>query len=89
MSELNIMQISKTLKIQNCEGFDRIPLRIFNEDAEILIKPLSQLFKQIYNERRIPEQWKTSKIIPLHKKGSKEGMDSFKVKCKQLFLQQS
>ena len=63
---------------QNCEGFDRIPLRIFNEGAEILIKPLSQLFKQIYNERRIPEQWKTAKIIPLHKKGSKEDMSNYR-----------
>ena len=78
MSELNIMQILKTLKIKNCEGFDRIPLRIFNEGAEILIKPLPQLFKQIYNERRIPEQWKTAKIIPLHKKGSKEDMSNYR-----------
>ena len=61
MTEYNIMQIITTQKIKNCEGFDRIPLRIFNEGAEILIKPLSNLFNLIYTERTIPEQWKVLK----------------------------
>ena len=39
--------ILKNLKIKNCEGFDRIPLRIFNEGAELLAKPLASLFKLI------------------------------------------
>ena len=56
------MQILKTLKIKNGKGFDRIPLRVFNEGAEILISPLAQLFKLICNEKRIPEEWKTAKV---------------------------
>ena len=39
-----ILQILKNLKVKNCEGFDRIPLRILNEGAELLSKPLSSLF---------------------------------------------
>ena len=65
MTEINIMQILTTLKIKNCEGFDRIPLRIFNKGAELLIKPLSKLFNLIYTEKNLPEQWKIAKIIPL------------------------
>ena len=78
MTEPNIMQILKTLKIKNCEGFDRILLRIFNEGAEILISPLSQLYKLIYTEKRIPEQWKTARIIPLQEKGSKEDITNYR-----------
>ena len=48
MTELNIREVLSKLKIKNCEGIDRIPLRILNEGAEILIKPLSKLFKLIY-----------------------------------------
>ena len=65
MTELNVMQIVKNLKIKNCEGFDKIPLRIYNEGAEILIAPLAKLFKLIYTEKRIPEQWKTVVLISL------------------------
>ena len=70
MTELNIMQIFKNLKIKNCEDFDRIRLRIFNEGAEILIAPLAQIFKLIYIEKRIQEQWKTAKVklLPYHRK---------------------
>ena len=62
MTDTNILQILKNLKIKNCEGFDRLPLRIFNEGAELLVKPLSHLFKLIYDEKKVPEQWKTAKI---------------------------
>ena len=78
MTEYNILQILKTLKIKNCEGFDRIPLRVFNEGAEILIAPLAKLFQLIYSEKRIPEQWKTAKLIPLHKKGAKEDISNYR-----------
>ena len=57
MTESNIFQKLENLKIKNCEGFDRMPLRILNEGAEILLAPLSKLFKLIYSEKRIPEQW--------------------------------
>ena len=41
MTDINILKILKNLKIKNCEGFDRIPLRILNEGAEKLVKPLA------------------------------------------------
>ena len=44
MGEIDVREV----KIKNCEGIDRIPLRILNEGAEILHKPLSTLFKLIY-----------------------------------------
>ena len=78
MTEINVLKILKNLKIKNCEGFDRIPLRIFNEGAELLAKPLASLFKLIYNEKKIPEQWKTARIIPLHKKGAKDDITNYR-----------
>ena len=36
MTEENVSRVMKSLKIKNCEGFDRIPLRILNEGAEYL-----------------------------------------------------
>ena len=68
MTELRVREVIATLKIKNCEGIDRIPLRILNEGAEILTKPLSKLFKLIYEQKVVPAQWKIAKIIPTHKK---------------------
>ena len=48
----------KSLKIKNCEGFDRIPLKILNEGAEYLIKPMTRLMQMIYNSKTVPDQWR-------------------------------
>ena len=52
MTEIKVREVLSKLKIKNCEGFDRIPLRILNEGAEILNKPLAQLFKLIYETKQ-------------------------------------
>ena len=36
-------------KSNNCEGVDRIPLRIINDGAELLFKPMTRLLDLIYN----------------------------------------
>ena len=33
MTELKVREILSKLKVKNCEGIDRIPLRILNEGA--------------------------------------------------------
>ena len=58
----------KTIKTKNSEGYDRIPQRTQVDGANILIGPLGKLFEKIYNQKKIPEQWLISKIIPTHKK---------------------
>jgi hypothetical protein len=36
------------------------------------------LFCKIYEKKEIPEQWKVSKVIPLHKKGKKENIENYR-----------
>ena len=68
MTENDVLVAMKTLKIKNCEGHDRLPLRILADGTRYLLKPLSKLFNLIYKTRQIPEQWLISIIIPIHKK---------------------
>ena len=51
MTELEILKAVKSMKLKNCEGHDRIPLRIIIEGIQILIAPLSTLFKKIYAQK--------------------------------------
>jgi hypothetical protein len=66
------------MKIKNSEGFDRIPQRIIKEGLENLLEPYAQLFKRIYTQRSVPDQWLLAKTIPIHKKGSKNEIYNYR-----------
>ena len=78
MTPERVEECLKNLKTKNCEGPDRLPLRVLKDGAMILAKPLSVLFHKIYERKEIPEQWKVSKVIPLHKKGKKEDIENYR-----------
>ena len=78
MSESNVESCMKSIKQKNCEGYDRIPQRIIADGTEHLLMPLKKLFEQIYNQMAIPEQWRFSKVIPVHKKGSKHMIENYR-----------
>ena len=65
-----VIEALKSIKIKNCEGYDRIPQRILVDGIKYLAAPLMKLFSMIYHKCEIPEQWLVSKIIPVHKKGN-------------------
>jgi len=70
--------IMKNLKQKNCYGCDRIPLRILRDGNEILGNPVFKLMSKIYEQKEIPEQWKMSRVIPLHKKGPKSKIENYR-----------
>ena len=39
---------------------------------------MTALFNNIYNTKTIPEQWRVSKIIPVHKKGFKSKIENYR-----------
>jgi hypothetical protein len=78
MTPERVEECLKNLKSKNCEGPDRLPLRILKDGATVLSRPLSVLFHKIYERKEIPEQWKVSKVIPLHKKGKKEDIENYR-----------
>ena len=66
------------LKNKKCEGFDRIPVCMLLDARETLLPPMANLFNEIYHSCKIPEQWKVSKIVPTHKKGSKVCIENYR-----------
>ena len=50
MSQNEILEFVKQLKIKNCEGYDRMPQRFLIDGIDILINPLLQLFSLIYRD---------------------------------------
>ena len=78
MTSTNILRAVKSIKMKNCEGEDRIPQRILIEGIVVLLAPLTALFKSIYEQKEIPEQWKLAKITPVHKKGNRNDVTNYR-----------
>jgi hypothetical protein len=78
MNKDSIRSVMESMKIKNSEGCDRIPRRIIKEGLENLLEPFKQLFKKIYIQRSVPEQWLLAKTIPIHKKGPKNDMSNYR-----------
>ena len=78
MTTNDVKECMLSLKPKNCEGFDRIPVRILLDAHEILVQPLSTLFDLIYQNNVIPDQWKLAKIVPVFKKGNKNKIENYR-----------
>ncbi len=67
----------KTLKEKRSYGLDNIPVKVLKDAREILVKPYHRLLNKIYDQNIIPEQWKKSRILLLHKKGKKNVVENY------------
>ena len=63
---------------KKCEGYDRIPVCTLYHARIPLLEPMVTLFENIYKTKKIPEQWKIAKIIPIFKKGSKNKIENYR-----------
>jgi hypothetical protein len=52
-------------------GSDQIPTELIEAGGEILVSVIHKLIYSIWNEEELPDQWKKSIIVPVHKKGDK------------------
>ena len=78
MTKENIITAINSLKVKNCEGYDRIPVRTLIDSTPITLPILTNLFNLIYIQKSIPEQWKISKVIPIPKAGSPNKIENYR-----------
>jgi hypothetical protein len=52
------------------EGGDQIPAELI-QAGEILLSAMHKLINSVWNKEELPDQWKKSIIVPVHKKGDK------------------
>ena len=48
MTARNVLDALRSIKIKNCEGYDRMSQRILNEGCDLLLQPITRLFELIY-----------------------------------------
>lgn len=71
VTDQEIITIVKKLKNRKSPGDDGITNEMIKYGGERLLSEIIKLVKQIFQKTKIPDDWKTSIVIPVFKKGEK------------------
>ena len=73
-----IIKAIKKLKNNKAPGKDNIPAELLKYGGEALHRQLHRLITLIWSQEKIPEEWKESLIIPIHKKGDRTKCSNYR-----------
>ena len=73
-----ILKIINALNINKARGHDDISIRMIKLCSKSVVKPLFIIFKNCIDTGTIPNIWKRSNIIPVHKKGDKQIVGNYR-----------
>ncbi|BHF71211.1 hypothetical protein SprV_0401426600 [Sparganum proliferum] len=76
--EATVRKELMTLNESKSPGPDDIPPKLLKELAAELAKPLSMLFQASFEAGCLPADWKSARITPLHKGGSKTSANNYR-----------
>ena len=75
--ETVIYEIRKAKK-DSAPGPDNLPMNVFAEAAGILSGPLAALYNMVQQSGNVPKSWKSTKVVMLHKKKSKDDVKNYR-----------
>jgi hypothetical protein len=67
-------------KLKKCKspGSDQIPAELIQTGGKMLLYAIHKLMNSISNKEELPDQWKESIIVPMHKKGDKTDCNNYR-----------
>jgi hypothetical protein len=65
------------LKSYKSPGTDQIPVEMIKAGDETLCSDIHERICSIWNKEELPQQWKVSIIVPIHKKGDKTDCNNY------------
>jgi hypothetical protein len=57
---------------------DQIPEKLIQARGKILLSMIPKLINSMWNKEELPDQWKESIIVPIHKKGDKTDRNNYR-----------
>jgi hypothetical protein len=66
------------LKRYKSPGSDQIAAELIQAGSEILRPEIHKLINSIWNAEELPDQWKESIIVPVHKKGDETDYNNYR-----------
>jgi hypothetical protein len=77
-SRLEVEIAIATLKKYKSPGSDQIPAELIQAGGEMLLSAIHKLINSIWNKEELPDQWKESTIVPIHKKDGKTDCNNYR-----------
>jgi hypothetical protein len=65
------------MKSYKSQGTDQIPEKLIRAGNKILCSQIHKLICSIWNKEELPQQWKESITIAIHKKGDKNDYNKY------------
>jgi hypothetical protein len=66
------------LKKYKSPGSDQILAELIHAGGKILLSVIHKLINSVWNKEELPNQWKESIIVPIHKKGDKTDCNNYR-----------
>jgi len=66
------------LKSHKSPGIDEIPAELIKAGGGTICGEIHQLITSIWKKEKLPEEWKESIIVPIHKKGDKTDCNNYR-----------
>jgi hypothetical protein len=77
-SRLEVEIAITKLKKYKSPGSDQIPAELIQTRGEILLSAIHKHINSVWNKKELPEPWKESIIVPIHKKGDKTDCNNYR-----------
>jgi hypothetical protein len=77
-SHLEVEIAITKLKKYKSPGNDQIPAELIQAGGEMLLFAIHKLINSVWNKENLPDQWKESIIVPIHKKGDKTDSNNYR-----------
>jgi hypothetical protein len=77
-SRLEVEIAVAKLKKYKSLGSDQIPAELIQAEGGILLSAIHKLINSVWNKEELPDQWKESITVPVHKKGEKTDCNNYR-----------
>jgi hypothetical protein len=75
---MDVVRQLKLIKRKKATGLDNLPPGLLKDSAEQISAPLTYLINLSLMTGVFPTDWKTAKVIPIHKSGTRSNFDNFR-----------
>ena len=78
ISEQDVRDVIKNIKVNKAAGPDGISPRMIKMAGDLIVPSLTKLFNKSLQFKQYPSEWKQASVIPIHKKDSKTDVNNYR-----------